>query len=154
MSMAVVTKRIRRQRSLSLTGALASCTLVICLAAACTSPRSNLGTSDSSCYLALPAATKAVPAHSRLLGAHLFTLTDLRHQVPSVVAEIEPKVAPKQRLCVVAFSGQFRSPEVSKPHGRSVGRVAIVVLTSPSNSLLGTVILKRVPLSFSHFHIG
>lgn len=152
--MTVVTKRMRRQRSLSLTAGLASCTFVICLAAACTSPRSNLGTSDSSCYLALPAAAKAVPAHSKLLGAHLVTLTDLRRQAPKMVAAIEPKVPPKQRLCVLAFSGQFRSTEVSKPHGRSVGSVAVVVLTSPSNSLLGTVILRRVPLSFSHSHIG
>ncbi len=152
--MTVVTKRIRRQRSFSLAGGLASCTLAICLAAGCTSPRSNLGTSDSSCYLALPAATKAVGSHSRLLGAHLFTLTDLRRQAPTLVAQIGPKGSPKQRVCVLAFSGHFRSTEVRKAHGRSVGPVAIVVLTSPSSSLLGTVILKRVPLRFSHFHIG
>lgn len=152
--MTIVTKRIRRQCSLARAGGLASCTLAICLTAACTSPRTNLGTSDSSCYLALPAATKAVGSHGRFLGAHLFTLTDLRRQAPKLVAEIEPKVSPKQRLCVLAFSGQFRSTEVSKPHGRSVGQVAIVVLTNPSNSLLGTVVLRRLPLSFSHFHIG
>jgi hypothetical protein len=28
------------------------------------------------------------------------------------------------------------------------------VLTRPSNELLGTVILQRVPLRFSHSHIG
>jgi hypothetical protein len=32
--------------------------------------------------------------------------------------------------------------------------VAVAVLTSPSNKLLATVILKRTPLRFSHSHIG
>jgi hypothetical protein len=152
--MTVATKRMRRRRSFSLAVGLASCTLAICLAAGCASPRSNLGTSDSSCYLALPAAAKAVGSHSRLIGAHLFTLTDLRRQAPKLVAQIGAKGSPKQRVCVLAFSGQFRSTEVSKPHGQPVGQVAIVVLTNPSNSLLGTVILKKLPLRFSHSHIG
>ena len=62
--------------------------------------------------------------------------------------------SPKQSLCVLAFTGQFRSDSVSKPHGQSAGPVAIVVLTRPSNDVLGTVILKRVPLRFGHSHIG
>jgi len=152
--MTVVTKWMRRQRMFALTSGLASCTLAICLAAGCTSPRSDLGTSDSSCYLALPAAAKAVGPHSKLLGAHLFTLSDLRRQAPKLVAQIGPKGSPTQRVCVLAFSGHFTSAEVSKPHGRSVGQDAIVVLTSPSNSLIGTVIVRRVPLRFSHSHIG
>ena len=38
------------------------------------SVRSNLGTSDSPCYLALPAATRSVGATSRLVGVHLTTV--------------------------------------------------------------------------------
>ncbi len=150
----VATSRVIRQHLSSRARGLAACALVIFLAAGCTSARSNLGTSDSSCFLALPAATKAVGSHSRLLGARLFSLTELRREAPKLAAQVSPKGSPKQSLCVLAFSGHFSSTAVSMPHGRSVGQVAVVVLTRPSNMLLGTVILKRVPLSFGHSHIG
>ncbi len=152
--MTVTPTRTGRRRSSPPARALAVCAAVLSVAAACTSARTNLGTSDSSCYLALPAATKAVDSHSRLLGAHLFTLSELRHAAPKLAARIAPMGSPKQSLCVLAFTGQFRSESVSKPHGQSEGPVAIVVLTRPSNDVLGTVILKRVPLRFSHSHIG
>ncbi len=151
--MAVIAPGRRRRLSFPLARALAISAL-ICLAAGCTSVRSNLGTSDSSCYLGLPAAMHAVGSHSRLLGAHLVTLADLRHQAPMLVDQISPKGSPKQSLCVFGFSGHYTSAEVSKPHGLPTGQVAIVVLTRPANQLLGTVILRRVPLRFSHFHIG
>ncbi len=143
-----------RQRSFPATRALAACAVLVFLAASCTSARTNLGTSDSACYLALPAATQAVGSHSRLLGAHLFTLSELRRAAPKLAARVSPEGSPKQSVCVLAFSGDFRSNSVSKPHGQSEGPVAIVVLTRPSNKVLGTVILKRVPLRFSHSHIG
>ncbi len=133
---------------------MVGCGLVVCVVAGCTSVRSNLGTSDSPCYLALPAATKAVGQHSRLLGVHLYTLASLRHQSPKLFKQISSADSSGQRVCVLAFSGRFTSTSVSKPHGQPAGQVAIAVLTSPSNKLLGTVILKRTPLRFSHSHIG
>lgn len=147
-------QRMRRNPSSSLARGLAVSALVVGLAAGCTSVRSNLGTSDSSCYLALPAATHAVGSPSRLLGAHLLTLADLRRQAPKLVTQLSPKGRPTQSLCVLAFSGHFTSAQASKPHGHPTGKVAIVILTRPSNELLGTFILPRVPLRFSHFHIG
>jgi hypothetical protein len=152
--MTIITKRISRHLSFSFTRELAVCTLLILLAAGCTSARSNLGTSDSSCYLALPAATKAVGSHGRLLGVHLFTLTELRHQAPKLTTAISPKGPSSERVCVIAFSGHFRASTMTKPHGRPAGQVAIAVMTTPSNKLLGTVILRRIPLRFSHSHIG
>ena len=140
--------------SLRLVSSIAACTVVAGLAVGCTSPRSDLGTSDSSCYLALPVAVKAVGSHARLLGAHLFTLAELRKKAPRLVARMQPKGSPHQQICVLAFSGHFTTGELSKPHGRPAGPVAIVVLTSPSNAPLGTLILKRVPLRFSHSHVG
>jgi hypothetical protein len=134
--------------------ALAGCALVAGLAAGCTSARSNLGTSDSSCYLALPAAAKAVGPHTRLLGVRLFTLADLRHQAPRLSRQLSSTDSSGQRVCVLAFSGQFTSTSVSQPRGRATGHVAVAVLTSPSNKLLGTVIFERIPLRFSHSHIG
>jgi hypothetical protein len=133
---------------------LAAWALIACLAAGCTFARSNLGTTDSSCYLALPAAAKSVGSHTRLLGVRLFTLADLKRQAPKLLAQIPPERPPTQSVCTFAFSGRFTSTSVSQAHGRPAGPVAVVVLTKPSNRLLGTVILKRLPLRFSHSHIG
>jgi hypothetical protein len=101
----------------------------------------------------LPAATKAVGPHSRLLGVHLFTLDNLRKQTPKLYAQIAPPRGTASRICVLAFSGHFTTQSVSKPHGRSAGPVAIVVLSNPSNQLLRTVILRQVPFGFAHSHI-
>lgn len=143
-----------RRRSLSPFRGIAAGVVALALVAGCTSVRNDLGTSDSACYLALPAATRAVGSHSRLLGAHLLTLADLRRQAPKLVTQISPSGSSRQSLCVLAFSGRFTSASVSKPHGRAAGPVAIVVLTKPANDLVGTVILQRLPLRFSHLHIG
>ena len=129
------------------------CLVAASLGAGCTSARADLGTSDSSCYLSLPAATKAVGPHSRLLGVHLFTLDELRTKAPKLYAQIAPHHATTQRVCVMAFSGHFTSDGVSMPHGRSAGPVAVVVLSNPSNHLLGTVILRQVPLPFAHSRV-
>ncbi len=129
------------------------CLVAVSLGAGCTSARAELGTSDSSCYLSLPAATKAVGPHGRLLGVHLFTLDELRSKAPTIYAQVAPHHATTQRVCVMAFSGHFTSYAVSMPHGLSAGPVAVVVLSSPSNHLLGTVILEQVPLRFAHSRI-
>jgi len=120
----------------------------------CSSARSNLGTSDSSCYLALPTATKAVEGHGRLLGVHLFDLAALRHRAPRLFEMLATRNGGSQRVCVVAFEGHFEKSNVSKPLGRSSGRLAVVVSTTPANQLLGTVIVTRAPLHFGHPHIG
>ncbi len=132
---------------------VAGCVVLASLGAGCTSARADLGTSDSSCYLSLPAATKAVGPHSRLTGVHLFTLDSLRKKAPKLYAQIAPHRGTTQRVCVLAFSGRFTQDSVSMPHGRSEGPVAVVVLSNPSNHLLGTVILSQAPLRFAHSHI-
>jgi hypothetical protein len=53
---------------------------------------------------------------------------------------------------VAAFSGHFTSEKVSKPLGRDEGLYAVVVLTTPANRLLGTLILSRVPVRINHTH--
>ena len=151
--MIVFTARRWRATS-SLARMLAGCVLVASAAAGCTSARSNLGTSDSSCFLALPAATKAVGSHGRLVGVHLFTQDDLRRQDPKLFTQVTVNGSSMHTFCVLAFTGHFTSTSVSDPEGRAAGQVAIVVLTKPENKLLGTVILRRLPLRFSHSHIG
>jgi hypothetical protein len=130
-------------------GAVAAILLV-----GCTSARSNLGTSDSSCYVALPTATRAVGAHGRLIGVHLSTVATLHRQTRRLFDELPHAPAPNQRICVVAFVGSFSKSMVSKPLGRPSGSVAIVVLKFPSNELLGTAIVIRAPVRFGHAHFG
>jgi hypothetical protein len=137
-----------------LTGCLAGCMLLASVVAGCTSARSALGTSDSSCYRALPAATNAVGAHGRLLSVDLFTWTELRQRAPELFTALGTKHASPQRVCVIAFDGKFDKTSVLDPLGRSSGRLAVVVLATPSNQLLGTVIFTRAPLHLGHTRIG
>jgi hypothetical protein len=144
-----------RQRCMrQLAGALAGCLFLAFVLAGCTSARNSLGTSDSSCYLALPTATSAVRAHGRLLGVHLFDQKVLRQRAPHLFTALDTTYHASQRVCVVAYSGNFTRHSVSAPRGRSSGRLAVVVATTPANHLLGTVIFARPPLHFGHPHIG
>jgi hypothetical protein len=133
-------------------GAFAGCALLVGVAAGCTTARSSLGTSDSSCYLALPTATKAVNSNGRMVGVHRFTLGALRRKAPHLLADLTTTQPSSQAVCVVAFSGNFTSSSVEQPHGLASGRLAVVVSTATGNHLLGTVIFTRPPLLFGHSH--
>ena len=126
--------------------------LAVCLLAGCTSARSNLGTSDSSCYLALPAAAKAVPPHSRFIGVHLFTLASLKKNAPHLFDALPSEPVSSQRVCAIAYSGTFTKTSVTKPFGLASGSFAVVVSKTPSNQLLGTVIFNHTPIRFGHSH--
>jgi hypothetical protein len=137
-----------------LASGIVGCLLLSLPFAGCTSVRSSLGTSDSSCYRALPTARQAVNAQGRMLGVQLLTVGALRRDAPRLFADLATTRAQSQRVCVVAFEGRFQESSVSDPRGRSAGRVAVVVSTTPSNQLLGTVIFLRAPLRFGHSHFG
>ena len=124
-------------------GGVVGCLLAAAAVADCTTARSDLGTSVSSCYLALPTATKAVHMHGHLLGVQEFTVGSLQRQAPGFYRELAPDAAPGRRICVVAFSGTFDASSVSEPRGRPSGQLAVVVSTTPGNHLLGTVILAQ-----------
>jgi hypothetical protein len=132
----------------------AGCALLAGLLAGCTTARSNLGTSASSCYLALPTATKATRSHGRLLGVRRYTLSGLRKQAPQLLNDLATKEPASQSVCVIAFTGTFSAGSVSDPRGRASGHLAVVVSTAPGNHLLGTVIFTRAPLHFGHSHLG
>jgi hypothetical protein len=135
-------------------GAVAGCLLALGLLGGCTSARSELGTSDSACFLALPTATRAVGAHGRLLGVRLLSSTSLGHLAPSLAADLPPGELTRGRICVLAFAGSFTATTVAQPVGLPSGPVAVVVTSSPSNRLIGTAIVRRAPLHFGHSHIG
>ncbi len=126
--------------------------LLVTSLAGCTSARSSLGTSDSSCYLALPTANQAIHGHGHFLGVKLFTVGSLHHTAPHLYAVLHDDIASTQHVCAVAYSGQFSRGAVKEPQGKASGRLAVVVSTSPGNRLLATVIFSRIPLRFSHTH--
>jgi hypothetical protein len=53
-------------------------------------------------------------------------------------------------VCIAAYKGHFTSSEVRKPLGWPSGTLAVAVVTSPGNRLLGTLILTHVPVRFQH----
>ncbi len=134
--------------------ASSGCLLAAAVLADCTTARSDLGTSVSSCYHALPTATRAVHSRGHLLGVQEFTVGALQRKAPGLYRELAPHAAPGKRICVVAFSGSFDASSVSDARGNRSGRLAVVVSTTPENQLLGTVILPRPPLRFGHPHAG
>jgi hypothetical protein len=139
-----------RRAAVWLAAAAALCALV----SGCASARNALGTANSGCYVALPEASAAVNGAGHLQGVRLVSVASLRHTGRLyALATSEPRRHVSQ-VCLVAFTGPFRASEVHQPHGRSAGRLAIVVLEYPDNTLLGTIILRRVPLHFGHSHLG
>lgn len=136
-------------------GLCIACLLMLtALLSGCTSARSSLGTSESSCYQALPTATHAVHGQGHLVGVDSLTLSSLHKVAPPFFASVSPERPGSARVCIVAFKGQFRASSVVRPRGRRSGELAVVVTSSPSNHLLGTYIVRRSPLSFGHTHFG
>jgi hypothetical protein len=95
-----------------------------------------------------------VGPHGKLLGVRLFNLEDLSKKFPRLFKGHLDAHPSRQRVCVIAFSGGFARTSVSKPLGLLSGRLAVVAVETPSNRLLGTVILDHAPLQFGHSHIG
>ena len=102
----------------------AVCAIAILLLAGCTSVRSNLGTSDSPCYLALPAATRSVGATSRLVGVHLTTVRTIAKDSSFLAKTLGIGNGSAKRACVFEFAGRFSKSSVSRAGGHASGRFA------------------------------
>jgi hypothetical protein len=122
------------------------------LLASCSSARTDFGTTDDSCYLALPTAAKAVGGHGHLEGVRKYTLSSLRSVAPRLYGRLAGNVSKEQGVCIAGYSGHFTAAEVSKPLGRPSGTLAVAVVTTPANKLLGTLILTKLPVRFQHTH--
>jgi hypothetical protein len=143
---------------------LAAAVLVSAVAlAGCTSPRDTLGTADSRCYKALPAASQAVHEHGRFAGVRYVSTSDLlralrRHHA---VGELATGLAGGRAggtlpahtaACVVAYVGNFSAVAVERdlPTRASSGRLALVVVRADDTRVLATIVLRRPPLRFIH----
>ncbi len=120
------------------------------LLTACSAARTGQGTTGESCYLALPTASEAVGDHGHLAGVRKFTLSGLHGVAPRLYGRLADEVPKGQAVCVVGYTGKFNATMVSKPLGRPTGTLAVVVVTTPANHLLGTLILTKIPVRFQH----
>ena len=125
-------------------------TLSATVVTGCTSARTNQGTADESCYLALPTAQKAVGGKGHLAGVRKVSLNTLRGMAPRLYGHLSHDMPGHQTVCLAAYRGHFTKDEVQKPLGRQSGPLAVAVVTTPGNKVLGTLILDRIPVRFQH----
>ncbi|HVX20234.1 MAG TPA: hypothetical protein VHB02_02690 [Acidimicrobiales bacterium] len=123
--------------------------------AGCTSVRNDLGTSNSGCYVALPAASAAVGDVGRLLGVRLVDVSSLPADSHLLYRAATTAPGPTvQRVCLVGFAGHFEAAGVGRPVGRPSGTLAVVELAYPDSRLLATLLVGRDTLPFGHSHLG
>ncbi len=121
----------------------------------CTVARSNLGTTDSSCFLSLPTAGQAVGGHGRFVGIHLYSISQLRSLAPHLMDNLSKTHATTaSHVCVAAYEGNFTASGVKKPLGRQSGLFAVVVVDASNQKLIATVIFRNAPLRFGHPHVA
>jgi hypothetical protein len=124
--------------------------LAASLFAGCSSARTGLGTADESCYLALPTASKAVGGHAHLAGIRKYTIANLKGVAPRLYGALADQVPKGQALCIAGYTGHFVASAVTKAMGQSSGKLAVVVVTTPGNKVLGTLVLTKLPVRFQH----
>lgn len=139
-------------------GAAALALLGALLGAGCTSARNTLGTSSSPCFRAVAVATDAVEDRGALAGVRLLGARDLEKR-PRLRDALATRAGHAvKNVCAVAFTGQYRTTDVHDPIGHGpgggVGTIAVALVSYPQDHLLGTLVLKSVPLPFRHEVLG
>ena len=137
---------LRRRLGAGVAGLVVAASLLT----ACSAARTGQGTTDESCYLALPTAAKAIGGHGHLHGVRKFTLSGLHSVAPRLYTRLADDIPKGQNVCLAAYTGHFTASSVSKPLGRPAGTLAVAVVTTPGNQLLGTLILTKIPVRFQH----
>ena len=123
--------------------------------AGCSAVRNDLGTSNSDCYVDLAAASGALHGAGHLQGVRLVDVPSLRSVGTGALYRAVTSARPRAtRVCLVAYTGRFRSGRVSHPIGASTGRLAVVAVTYPGKRVVATLITSRPPFPFAHTHIG
>ena len=105
-----------------------------------------LGTTSSACFHALPPAVSSVHHRGRLIGVRLVDTSKLRN--PAARAAL----APRQKLCLVAFSGGFTPADVERPVDQRSGPYVVVAVRPDGSAVVGSLIVPRLPLAFRHSH--
>lgn len=144
-----MTERLSRRSALSV---LCGFVLAASVFAGCSSARVGLGTTDESCYLELPTAANAVGHHGHLEGIRKYTVSGLKGIAPRLHGFLVVHAPKTQAVCLAGYTGTFTKGMVMKPLAQETGKLAVVVVSTPGNKLLGTVILTKLPVRFLHTH--
>ena len=132
--------------------------LVAAALSACTAARNTLGTTSSPCFRALALAQDAVHDHGTFVGVKLVSASQMAKldHLRKVISDRSR--TPVRAVCVVGYRGDYRRDQVERPAGpvpsSGVGHFAVVVVSSPQNVLLATIVLEREPLRFRHLALG
>lgn len=139
---------------LRIAGSVLAPVLLAATLSACVSARNTLGTSSSPCFRAVPVASEAVNDRGTLAGIRLVSQKSLERYPRLALLLDRLTGSASQNVCVVAFHGSYSPSQVEKPlepaTALRTGKVAIVIVTTPQNRLVGTVILEREPLPLRH----
>lgn len=130
--------------------AAALCIALLCSPLAltgCTAARNTLGPRVGVCFHALPVAAAAVHHRGSFAGVRLVGARDLRGR-GRLGDLVRGSALPA--LCAVGFRGSFTSSQVIDPVGVTVTvprPYAVVVVTASGHHLLGTALLRHLPLA-------
>ena len=105
--------------------------------AGCSSARTGLGTTDESCYLALPTASKAVGGHGHLEGIRKYSISGVKGVAPRLYGALADQVPKGQALCIAGYTGNFTESSVTKAMGRSDRCRRSSMVTTPGNRCSG-----------------
>lgn len=119
----------------------------------CAAARNELGTASSDCYVDLAIASHAVHHSGHLRGVRLVSVASLRTHAPLLFDAADVHGKRLDQVCLVAFGGHFRAGGVERPIGKAAGNLAVVALGYPGRRLLATLLVKRLPLPFGHYHL-
>lgn len=118
-------------------------------ASACASPRSVIGTTASPCYQAIPIARHAVGEHGRFVGVRHEKVAGMERRFRHVFLP-RPALPASADVCLVAYSGPYGPGSVRGAARSATGRYAVVVVSRPSDHLVVTYLVDRLPGSFRH----
>lgn len=132
----------RRARGSRLIGAVV---IFLALGAtSCSARGASLGTTSDPCFHALPAAASAVQHRGDFVGVRLVSATKIKRRVPAAAA------LGRSRICLVAYKGDYSPAQVSLPLDNQRGTYAVVGVNQSGTRVLGTLVLRRLPLAFRH----
>ncbi len=112
---------LRRRLGAGVAGLVVAASLLT----ACSAARTGQGTTDESCYLALPTAAKAIGGHGHLHGVRKFTLSGLHGVAPRLYTRLADDIPKGQNVCLAAYTGHFTrvvGVQAARAPGRDAGR--------------------------------
>jgi hypothetical protein len=93
-----------------------------------------------------------VGGHGHLEGIRKYSINGLKGMAPRLYDQMADQVPKGQSVCLAGYTGHFSAGMVTKPLGQPTGKLAVVVVTSPGNKVLGTLVLPKLPVRFQHTH--